>query len=385
MFSVTATLSNGGTRILWPYEYTVEGFNPSVLGEQTVTIRYTAGGSDFTATASVNVVNNLARTFCANAAASSVQTLYGTYPATLTCNNDLSSSWSNWNTGDTDPWLSYMFDEARKLDSVTLVTQSSGEGAPESFTVSYLDVDGTTWKDSELPATTVNSTGGAETTADISALPPTQGIRLNLAYPSGSSYAKVAEVRIVEHAETVPMSTDTLVVRRGNHYFFKGSLSGGSADLVVAYGRPGDTALVGDWDGDGVDTLAVKRGNRYYIKNSLSGGAADTVVAYGKPSDTPLVGDWDGDGKDTLAIKRGNHYYLKNSLTGGVADRVFAYGNASDTALSGDWDGDGVDTLALRRGNVFHVKNSLSGGSADKVIAYGEFSDSAALSGYWNL
>ncbi|WP_277725200.1 beta-L-arabinofuranosidase domain-containing protein [Bifidobacterium catulorum] len=41
-----------------------------------------------------------------------------------------------------------------------------------------------------------------------------------------------------------------------------------------------------------VDSLAVRRGNVYYIKNSISGGPADRVIGYGKPGDTVLVGKW---------------------------------------------------------------------------------------------
>ena len=181
----------------------------------------------------------------------------------------------------------------------------------------------------------------------------------------------------------VASHADTLVVRRGNTFYFKNSLSGGSADKVVVYGKLGDTVLVGDWDGDGIDTLALKRGNRYYIKNSLSGGQADKVVVYGKASDTPVVGDWNGDGIDTLAVKRGNAYYLKDSLTGGTADRVLSYGKASDTPLAGDWDGDGIDTLALKRGNRYYVKYSLTGGTADTVFAYGKLGDTP-LVGDWD-
>ena len=178
---------------------------------------------------------------------------------------------------------------------------------------------------------------------------------------------------------------DTLAVKRGNHYYIKNSLTGGVADTVVVFGRPSDTPLVGDWDGDGKDTLAVKRGKAYHVKNSLTGGGADTVIAFGEPSDLPLAGDWDGDGKDTLAVRRGNRYYLKDSLSGGGADTVVAYGESSDLPLAGDWDGDGKDTLAVRRGNRYYLKDSLSGGAADAVFAYGESGDSAALSGYWNL
>ena len=83
---------------------------------------------------------------------------------------------------------------------------------------------------------------------------------------------------------------DTLAVRRKNVYYFKNSISGGSADRVIGYGKPSDTVLVGDWDGDGRDTLAVRRKNVYYVKNSINGGKADKVVGYGKPSDQVIIG-----------------------------------------------------------------------------------------------
>ena len=187
---------------------------------------------------------------------------------------------------------------------------------------------------------------------------------------------------LVNAPEASP-TTDSLAVRRGNRYYFKYSLSGGGADKVVAYGRPGDQVLVGDWDGDDVDSLAVRRGNTFYIKNSIDGGQADTVVAYGKPGDQVLVGDWDGDGKDSLAVRRGNRFYIRNSLSGGGADTVLAYGRPGDQVLVGDWDGDGVDSLAVRRGNRFYIRNSLSGGQADTVVVYGRPGDQV-LVGDWD-
>ena len=198
-----------------------------------------------------------------------------------------------------------------------------------------------------------------------------------------SASASAVTFTTEEPVESGQSASDTLVARRGNRFYFKYSLSGGDADTVVAYGRPGDQALVGDWDGDGVDTLAVRRGNRFYIKNSLEGGDADTVVAYGRPGDQVLVGDWDGDGKDTLAVRRGKTYHFRDSLSGGAADTVVAYGRSSDQVLAGDWDGDGVDTLAVRRGKTYHFKNSLSGGQADTVIAYGKAYDQV-LAGDWD-
>ncbi|MCK6209006.1 S8 family serine peptidase [Georgenia sp. EYE_87] len=175
---------------------------------------------------------------------------------------------------------------------------------------------------------------------------------------------------------------DTLAVRRGNVFYVADSQRG-TADQVFAYGRPDDVVLVGDWDGDGVDTLTVRRGNVYHVKNSVSGGPADRVVVYGRAGDEVLVGDWDGDGDHTFAVRRGREYHLKNSVSAGPADTVVNYGRPDDVVLSGDWDGRGGSSLAVRRGNVYHVKNTIAGGSADLELAYGRASDTV-LVGDWN-
>jgi len=184
-------------------------------------------------------------------------------------------------------------------------------------------------------------------------------------------------------------SADTLVVRRGNIYYFSYSLKSGEADKMIAYGKSTDDVLVGDWDGDGVDTLCVRRGNTYYFSNSLKSGEADIVISYGKAADEVLVGDWDGDGKDTLAVRRGNTYYFSNSVKSGEADSVIAYGKASDTVLVGKWYGNTSgtasvkDTLAVRHGNTCYFSYSLKAGNADKVVAYGKATDEV-LVGDWN-
>ncbi|MCD8134050.1 MAG: FMN-binding protein [Clostridiales bacterium] len=183
--------------------------------------------------------------------------------------------------------------------------------------------------------------------------------------------------------------TDTLVVRRGNTYYFSCSLKSGDADEVITYGKITDEVLVGDWDGDGVDTLCVRRGNMYYFSNSLKSGDADMVICYGKETDEVLVGDWNGDGCDTLAVRRGNQYYFKNSLSGGDADYTVAYGKVTDEVLAGKWSGNASgtvnvkDTLAVRRGNIYYIKNALADGAADIVVTYGKSTDTA-FAGDWD-
>ena len=101
--TVTATLTNGKTRVLEPSEYTLEGFDTTKLGEQTVTVRLVADSS-VTATFTVTVESNLARLFCSSAAASKYEpasSWASASTADLTCDNNLSTNWSNWGTGDT--------------------------------------------------------------------------------------------------------------------------------------------------------------------------------------------------------------------------------------------------------------------------------------------
>ncbi|WP_324649317.1 hypothetical protein [Georgenia sp. H159] len=176
---------------------------------------------------------------------------------------------------------------------------------------------------------------------------------------------------------------DSLAVRRGNQYYLHDSHSGGPADHTVAYGRADDEVLVGDWDGDGMDTLAVRRGNLYLVSNSLSGGSADHTFAYGTANDVTLVGDWDGDGMDSLAVRRGNHYYVSNATSSGPAEHVLAYGHVSDRVLVGDWDGDSDDSLAVRRGALYLFKDTLGGGPADRQAVFGREGD-AVFVGDWD-
>lgn len=176
---------------------------------------------------------------------------------------------------------------------------------------------------------------------------------------------------------------DSLTLRRGNMFYTKYSLTGGNADCAFSYGKSEDLVLPGDWDVDGKDTFAVRRGSTYYIKNSLEGGIADKSFIYGRSEDQTYVGDWNGDGHDTFVVRRGNVFYFKNSLTGGNADTVITYGRDDDQVYVGDWDSDGKDSLAVRRGSTFYVKNTIASGVADEAFSYGKTSDTVFV-GDWD-
>ncbi|MGO5319728.1 Ig-like domain-containing protein, partial [Bifidobacterium boum] len=104
-----------------------------------------------------------------------------------------------------------------------------------------------------------------------------------------SSNAAVASVTGTGYVSAVKAGTATITATAG----------GKSASVKVTVAD----ASVSSGSGD---SLAVRRGNMYYVRNSLSGGSPDLKVEYGLSSDQVLVGDWDGDGKDTLMVRRGN-------------------------------------------------------------------------------
>ena len=187
--------------------------------------------------------------------------------------------------------------------------------------------------------------------------------------------------------------TDTLAVRRGNEYLVKNDIDSGVADYSFRYGDPGDEVLVGNWDGDTsdpraeelvtTDTLMVRRGNHYFVTNDTTTGVADYDFRYGDAGDTVLVGDWAtaplvdgdtvttppyaGDFADQLAVRRSNVYHLSEEVraasesgtTGLVAIRRVTYGDVGDTAfaalLEQTYDVNGAqvtlrgDGLAVRR------------------------------------
>jgi hypothetical protein len=167
---------------------------------------------------------------------------------------------------------------------------------------------------------------------------------------------------------------DTLAVRRGNRYFVKNDLTTGVAGTTVTFGEPTDEVLVGNWDlntrhddpavdfSDVSDTLMVRRGNHFFARDTMTSGPADHDFYFGDRGDTVLVGSFaipgdtyydplpradvvypgrSSDGADQLVVRRGSHYVVSEWVwnmidhPGGQlsAMREIDYGNPDDTAF----------------------------------------------------
>ena len=84
-------------------------------------------------------------------------------------------------------------------------------------------------------------------------------------------------------------------------------------DVFYIFGNPGDTPLVGDWDGDGKDEIGIHRNREFYLDSNGNGSwdvGVDEVISFGLTTDTPIIGDWDGDGDDDIGVHRGDLFFL---------------------------------------------------------------------------
>lgn len=153
------------------------------------------------------------------------------------------------------------------------------------------------------------------------------------------------------------------------------------------YGKPDDTPVVGDWDGDGRQTPGVVRkdGNQWQwiLVNQETNGADVTEFRYGDvgSGSIPVVGDWDGDGTQTpgVARKKSGHWVwdISNQNSDGRPQYTYTYGKLGDIPIVGDWDGnDGMTTPGVIRniGNKWRwlLTDAKNGGVAEAWLWYPE-------------
>ena len=182
------------------------------------------------------------------------------------------------------------------------------------------------------------------------------------------------------------------VVRHGNQWFLRDSLSGGHATSTFYYGRSGDTQhMLCDWNGDGTQTPGVIRivDNRPYwlLRDTQSGGSADHSFIYGRATDRAVCGDWNGDGQQTPGVVReradGTYvWHLRDELRGGAADVTFEFGQDQYPGalppawpVVGDWNGNGSDSVGIVQGHPdgqlqWQLRDTTAAGAPDWDFVY---------------
>ena len=134
----------------------------------------------------------------------------------------------------------------------------------------------------------------------------------------------IATIMAVSMLGVVPAAaaddgSNPAIVREGNQWHLRDSLSGGPATTFFYHGRLGDTQhMLCDWNGDGQQTPGVVRVQddgtfEWHLRYALRGGAADVTFEFGQnqydgefPPAWPVVGNWNGDGGDGVGIVQGH-------------------------------------------------------------------------------
>jgi hypothetical protein len=117
----------------------------------------------------------------------------------------------------------------------------------------------------------------------------------------------------------------------------------------VAFGKPTDRAVAGDWDGDGATDLGAWRSkSSTFLLRAVDGSVRKVPV--GSVGSLPVTGDWNGDGRTDLGAFADGSWSLRLTRADGTtwsADR--SLGQTGDLPVTGDWNGDGADDLGVWR------------------------------------
>ncbi len=140
-----------------------------------------------------------------------------------------------------------------------------------------------------------------------------------------------------------------------------GDFSFDPATEIAGWGSPGDTAVRGDWDGNGRLDLGVFSNGAWFLDLNGNGvfDSATEIKGWGAPGWLPITGDWNGDGKTDLgAIDPTSMAWfldLDGDMAFAGAGEIRGWGSPGDTPVVGDWDGDGDDDIGVFSGGLWFL------------------------------
>lgn len=124
-------------------------------------------------------------------------------------------------------------------------------------------------------------------------------------------------------------------------------------DHVFYYGKSGDVAIAGDWNGDGIDNIGLYREGLWILDTNGDGrlDQQDAQFTMGEPGDRPIVMDTNGDGIDELGVYRLGEIWvdIDHDRELDAHDALFELEGEADHIFAGDFDGDGTDEAGRYR------------------------------------
>jgi thermitase len=132
-------------------------------------------------------------------------------------------------------------------------------------------------------------------------------------------------------------------------------------DNSSAFGAPGWTSVVGDWNGDGKTKIGVYKDGAWYLDYDGTGiwdAGKDNTSMFGAPGWTSVVGDWNGDGKTKVGVYKDGGWYLDydgNGIWDAGKDNTSMFGAPGWTSVVGDWNGNGKTKVGVYKDGAWYL------------------------------
>ena len=144
--------------------------------------------------------------------------------------------------------------------------------------------------------------------------------------------------------------------------------------LFTGFGQAGDLPIVGDWNGDGKTKIGVFRPGAgvFYLDydgndiwDGCGSGPDRCYTNFVLPGDSPVVGDWDGDGKAEIGVFRNNGLWFLDANGNGIwdgcgTDLCLSFG-ASGKPVVGDWNNDGKAKVGVFNNGTWYLDYNGNG------------------------
>ena len=155
-------------------------------------------------------------------------------------------------------------------------------------------------------------------------------------------------------------------------------------DICAGFGQAGDTAVIGDFDGDGITQIGLFRNGSWFLdtgNRAWDGCATELCMGLGKAGDIPVVGDFNGDGKDQIGVFRAGSWFIDNGnfvWDGCGVDICAGFGSAGSKPVVGDYNGDGIDDIATFEAGFWAIDNgnfTWDGCGVETCVTHGASGD----------
>jgi hypothetical protein len=187
------------------------------------------------------------------------------------------------------------------------------------------------------------------------------------------------------------------VVHLSTDWFIRDSLSTGEATTLLTFGTRPQTALLGDWDGDGIATPGRYAQGTFHLTNGDGGGgaggaggadgagASPLTFTFGDRFGFPVSGDFDHDGRDDVAVYRDGTWEIRYIADGTTGRATLGTGTWPRTIpLAGDWNGDGTDGIGTWSAGVWALRDAPVGdGPPDRTFTLGPAAGAYPVVGDW--